>query len=184
MNTIRLIKNPFKKLWLSIGVILLLFLSLPGQALLAKFFCFHITSLPGLPFFMTGILSYPFGRNFFTSIAVPSLIFFSFLPLIFFIYGTLKANKRSFLIVFITFTALIMLFNLFLFCSNWSRAIHYHGIDFLYHSVVKNIVSFLAIYLLIAAYFVKRRPIFLHIALLFFCVTISIVAFPWLGENI
>ncbi len=77
-----------------------------------------------------------------------------------------------------------MILDVYCFYTGWDYGIRYQGIKFLYHSVIKNIILFLMIYLFVWLYYIKRYRIFLHIALLIFCVTISIIAFPWLGESI
>lgn len=184
MKKICITKNVFKKLWLFSGVILLLCLSLPGQIFFAHYFHFHIQCFPVFPFLMTGILSYPFGREFFGVIMVPSIIIFSLFPLIFFIYGTIQSNKKSFLIAFIVLTTIIMLIDTFFFCANWNGAIHYQGKEYLYRAALRSSASFLAIYLFIIAYFMKRNSIFLHIALIIFCIIVLTIAFPWLGESL
>ena len=171
----------FKYLWLSIGSTLLLCISPPGQAFFWHYFHFHFEYLPVFPLLMTGILAHPFGREFFGIIFVPSIIIFSLFPLLFFIIGTLQINRKVFLIAFITVTTIIMLIDIFFFCANWSGTIHYQGKDYLYHAILKSSLSFAAVYLFVGVYFIKRRSIFLHMALIIFCVTISTIAFSWLG---
>jgi hypothetical protein len=177
-------KKLFKVLWVSIGVLVLLWLSLPGKAFFEHYFDLHIRYLPGFPFFMTGIIASPFGREFFGIIFVPLIIIFSFFPTILFFLGSLIVNKKLFMLFYVCFITLIMLLDIYCFISGWSYGFRYQGKDFLYQSLAKNSVSFLAIYLLLGAYFVKRHSVFLHISLLIFCVTISTIAFPWLGESI
>lgn len=173
-------KKLFKILWVSIGILVLLRLSLPVKA----FFDLPIRYLPGFSFFMTGIIASPFGRESFGIIFVPLMVIFSFLPTILFFLGSITINKKLFLLFYVCFITVIMLLDVYCFISGWSYGLHYQGKDFLYHSVAKNSISFFTIYLLSGIYFVNRNPIFLHISLFIFCVTISTIAFPWLGESI
>jgi len=174
----------FKVLWVSIGIIFLLRFSLPGMAFLEHHFDVHMKYLPGFPFFMTGIIASPFGREFFGNIFVPLMFIFCFFPTILFFLGNLNINKKIFIIFYICFVTLIMLLDIYCFISGWSYGLRYQGKDFLYHSVVKNSIAFFAIYLLLGAYFIKRHSHFLHVSLFIFCITISTIAFPWLGESI
>lgn len=173
----------FKALWISISVILLLRLSLPGMIFFEHYFDVNIKYLPGFPFFMTGIIASPFGREFFGVIFVPLIVIFSFFPTILFFLGSLTVNKKIFILFYVCFITLIMLLDIYCFISGWSYGLRYQGKDFLYHSVVKNSIAFLAIYLLLGAYFAKRHSIFLHVSLFIFCITISTIALPWLGES-
>lgn len=176
-------KKLFKILWVSIGILVLLWLSLPVKAFFEHYFDLPIRYLPGFPFFMTGIIASPFGRESFGLVFVPLMVLFSFFPTILFFLASITINKKLFILFYVCFITLIMLLDTYCFISGWSYGLRYQGKDFLYHSVVKNSISFLAIYLLAGAYFYKHNAIFLHISLFIFCVTISTVAFPWLGES-
>lgn len=109
---------------------------------------------------------------------------FSFLPLIFFIYASINIHKKYFFSVFLGLVTFCLGLEVYWVKRGWSYGLHYQGLDFLHHSIVKNIVYFSLIYILMGIYYKTRNMAFLHVAILLFCITVSIVAFPWLGESI
>lgn len=108
---------------------------------------------------------------------------FSFLPLAFFIYASLNVHRKYFPSIFLGLVTLCAGLEAYWTTCNWHYGVKFQGLDFIHHSIVKNVICFLSIYILMGIYYKSRNTIFFHAAILLFCVTISIVAFPWLGES-
>lgn len=109
---------------------------------------------------------------------------FSFLPFIFFIYASINIHKKYFFSIFISLVTFCLGLEAYWMKRGWSYGLHYQELEFLYHSIAKNIICFSLIYILTGIYCKTRNIIFLRAAILLFCVTISVVAYPWLGESI
>lgn len=121
-------------------------------------------------------------------IFVPLIILFgfifSFLPFIFFIYASINIRKKYFFPIFSALITFCMFFDIYWFKRGWHYGAQFQGLDFIHHSIVKNIICFFSLYVFIGIYYKSRNIVFLHMALLLFCATISVVAYPWLGELI
>lgn len=125
-----------------------------------------------------------FGSLILFTISLPYLfIFASFFPLAFFIFASIKTEKRYFFLVFFLLVTLCALCNFFWIYNNWSYGLKYQRQAFLHHSLTQNIICFAIIYIFMGIYYKTRNALFHHPAILLFCVTLSIVAFPWLGET-
>ncbi|MES2204520.1 MAG: hypothetical protein V4496_04780 [Pseudomonadota bacterium] len=109
---------------------------------------------------------------------------FNFLPLIFFIYAAINIHREYFPCIFLALTTLCAGLEAYYTKISLHYGVQFQGINFIHHSIVKNIIFFSLIYILTGIYCKTRNIAFLHVAILLFCITISIVAFPWLGESI
>ena len=119
-------------------------------------------------------------------IFVPLIILFgfvfSFLPFVFFIYASINIHKKYFFSIFVSLVTFCLGLEVYWMKRGWSYGLHYQGLEFLHHSITKNIIFFSLIYILTGIYCKTRNVTFLHVAILLFCATISVVAYPWLGE--
>lgn len=172
-----------KKIWIIFGVALLITMSPFFQFLFGPLWYFNANLLPTLPFMLGIVLSPLLGESEVSvMLKLLSIIISSAFPLVFFVYGSLKNNTRYFTLCFFILVTAIMFYDMYFIYSGWEYAIHYRGSEYLRYAAIRNIIAFSLVYLLVGIYYKKRNVVFLHIALLLFCATISIVSFPYIGE--
>ena len=177
-------KLPFSKIvWIIFGSILLFTLSIFFQAMISPIWHSGHFRLSPFPFLLSSILYFFLGRSeTFATLFPLSVILNGLLPLFIFIIGSLNVHKKYFFLTFILLATAFAIYDVVFFYRGWGGGLHYQGLQFLQYSMINAITYFVLIYSLIGAYCMTRRAIFLHMALLLFCVTITSIAFPWLGE--
>ncbi len=146
-----------------------------GKEFIFYAFCGLIMLIIGIIFILTNLKT--------DELRIAFSFIFSFLPLAFFIYASLNVHRKYFSSIFLGLVTLCAGLEAYWTTCNWHYGVKFQGLDFIHHSIVKNIICFLSIYILMGIYYKSRNTIFFHAAILLFCVTISIVAFPWLGES-
>lgn len=147
-----------------------------GKKCLFAIFCSIVMLIAG---FMLALINVRL-----TTLFILFSFIFSFLPLVFFIYASINIHRKYFFSILVSLVTFCLGLEVYWMKRGWSYGLHFQGIEFLHHSIFKNIFFFSLIYILMGIYYKTRNMIFLHAAILLFCVTISIVAFPWLGESI
>lgn len=100
-----------------------------------------------------------------------------------FIFSSIKAYKKYFLPTFVSVVTFTMFLDIYWISSGWKYGLNYQGINFLSYSVIANSIAFVLIYALLGTYYKTKKIIYLQPAILFFFITISVIAFPWLGER-
>lgn len=182
MKKITFNRDAVKKIWIICGAIFLLTMSPFFQLLFGPIWYFNKNLWPIFPLMLSSIL-HLFGRSDIVMILIILSIFFSSaFPLVFFIYGSLKMNVKRFILYFFILITVTMFYDAYFFYRHWDYGLHYQGLEFLSYSAIKSIIFFSSIYILVGVYCKTHNAIFLHMTLLLFCVTISIVSFPYVGE--
>lgn len=185
MKKLRLNQELIKKIWIAFGAILLFMMSPFFQCFIYPFW-YNIDgqSFPAFSLLTAKYLSYPFSfsRQGWLTVFMFALVTFNFFPFGLFLYGSLKIRKNLFFSVFFTLVTVTLLLNISYFYRFWGDGLHIQGGKFLHNAVIKNALYFSFIGIFMGLYYIKRNYALLHVALLLFCVTLSIVAFPFLGR--
>lgn len=164
MKKLTINRNIFEKIWVAFGSVLLLTMSLFFASI---FHLFYIKYLPVTQFLLMFFLG-------------PLSIFI--IPG-FFIYTSFKIHSKRFLSVFSFAVTLCWILDVFWMINGWAYGIRHQGLNFLINSIFENGILFLLLYVLISIYCKWRRVFLLHFAVLLFFITLSLFAFPWLGER-
>lgn len=185
MKHILMNSNMIKNTWIVFGGILLFTMSPFFQSFVYPFwYSINGKSFPAFTLLTARYLSTPFtfNREILTTVFMFSLVVFNFFPLGLFLQGSLTIKNKLFYRIFFTLVTITLFFDFFYFYNFWCDGLHTQGKKFLYNTAIKNIFYFLSVGIFIGLYYTKKNVALLHVALLIFCITISIIAFPFLGR--
>lgn len=185
MKHVLMSSSIIKNIWIVFGVILLFTMSPFFQFFIYPFW-YNIDgqSFPAFALLTARYVSTPFAfnRESLATVFMFALVIFNLFPLGLFLQGSLKIQNKFFFRILFSLVVITLFFDIFYFYNFWNYGLHAQGKKFLYDTVLKNILYFLSVGILIGFYCIKRNTVFLHVALLIFCITISTTAFPFLGR--
>ena len=111
--------------------------------------------------------------------------FFSFFIIpIFFLILSFFMKKKHYSVFIFSLTTLSLVINFSWIIYSWPFGIEYQGYFFTIIMTIINFFCFFTIYVSILYFKKTRRVFYLYFATLLLLTTLSLFAFPWLGESI